>query len=72
MALLALALPGLAVTARRLHDTDRSAWWILLGLVPFGSIALLVFEVQDSHPDNRFGPSPKYATPVYGVAPAQP
>lgn len=66
----ALILPSLAVTARRLHDTDRSGWWILISLVPFGGIVLLVFTVQDSHPDNAYGPSPKYNTPAYGVAPA--
>ena len=59
---LALLLPSLAVTARRLHDTDRSAWWILIALIPLiGAIVLLVFLVQDGTPGpNRFGPSPKY------------
>jgi len=57
---LALLLPNLAVMARRLHDTSRSAWWILIGLVPFvGAIVLIVFAVQDSHGDNQYGPSPK-------------
>lgn len=60
---LALLLPGLAVTARRLHDTDRRGWWILIGFIPLiGFIVLLVFCVQDSNDGmNRFGPSPKYA-----------
>jgi len=46
---------------RRLHDTDRSGWWILIGFVPFiGNLVLLVFSVLDSQPGpNRFGPSPK-------------
>ncbi len=58
---LAVFLPGLAVTVRRLHDVDRSGWWVLLALVPFGVIVLLVFEVQEGTPGpNRFGPSPKH------------
>ena len=58
---LAALLPGLAVTVRRLHDTDRSGWWILIGLVPFfGAIAMLVFLCQDSRP-NRYGTAPAYA-----------
>jgi len=58
---LALLLPSLAVTVRRLHDTGRSGWWILIGLIPFvGAIVLLVFECQDSQPGaNNYGPSPK-------------
>ncbi|MBS2937829.1 DUF805 domain-containing protein [Nocardioides sp. J2M5] len=58
---LALLLPGLAVAARRLHDTGRSAWWLLLIIVVFfGWIVLFVFYVLDSQPgDNRFGPNPK-------------
>jgi uncharacterized membrane protein YhaH (DUF805 family) len=60
---LALLLPSLAVGVRRLHDTDRSGWWLLIGLIPFiGLIVLLVFFVQDGTPaENRFGPSPKHA-----------
>lgn len=60
---LALLLPSLAVTFRRLHDTGRSGWWILISLVPFiGGIILLVFECQDSQPGaNAYGPSPKEA-----------
>ena len=54
---LALLLPALAVTVRRLHDTDRSGWWILLGLVPFGGIVLLVFFfLPGTSGPNRFGP----------------
>ena len=58
---LGLLLPGLAVSVRRLHDTDRSGWWILIGLIPIiGWIVLIVFYVQDSDPtENRFGPPPK-------------
>jgi len=57
---LALLLPGLAVGARRLHDTGRSGWWLLIGLIPVvGWIILLVFFVQDSQQDNQYGPNPK-------------
>lgn len=60
---LAFLLPGLAVNVRRLHDTGRSGWWILFGIVPFvGSITLFVFSVLDSEPgDNKYGPNPKLA-----------
>lgn len=58
---LALLLPTLAVTVRRLHDTGRSGWWLLIGLIPLvGLIVMLVFTVQDSKPgDNEYGPNPK-------------
>ena len=58
---LGFLLPGLAVTARRLHDTGRSGWWILFGLAPLvGGITLFVFSVLDSEPgDNKYGPNPK-------------
>ncbi len=54
---LATLIPGLALGARRLHDTDRSGWWLLLWLVPVvGWIVLFVWYVQkpDAGP-NRFG-----------------
>ena len=61
---LALLLPGLAVTARRLHDTGRSGWWMLISLVPFvGLIAMLVFTLQDSQGPNAWGDSPKAFNP---------
>lgn len=61
---LALLLPSLAVAVRRLHDTSRSGWWILIALIPIiGWIILIVFLVQDSHPDNEHGPNPK-STPA--------
>ena len=58
---LLLLVPSLAVTARRLHDTGRSGWWILIALVPLlGAIVLLVFNVSDSDPGtNKYGPNPK-------------
>jgi uncharacterized membrane protein YhaH (DUF805 family) len=60
---LAVLIPGLAVAVRRLHDTGRSGWWVLIVLVPIvGAIVLLVFLVGDSEPGmNRYGPNPKAA-----------
>jgi uncharacterized membrane protein YhaH (DUF805 family) len=54
---LALFLPALAVGVRRLHDIDKSGWWILIGLIPLvGPIVLIVFFVQQGTPGaNRFG-----------------
>jgi uncharacterized membrane protein YhaH (DUF805 family) len=60
LAFLALVVPLVAVAGRRLHDTSRTAWWLLLSLVPLvGAVVLLIFFVQDSGDDNRYGPSPK-------------
>ena len=61
---LALLIPGIAVSVRRLHDTGRSGWWLLIGFIPFiGWIVVLVFMVLDSQPgDNEYGPNPKAAT----------
>lgn len=58
---LAVLLPSLAVLVRRLHDTGRSGWWILIAFVPFvGGIVLLVFTLMDSQPGtNQYGPNPK-------------
>ena len=60
---LGVLLPTLGVSVRRLHDTNRSGWWILIGFLPIiGAIVLLIFFVKDSEPGtNRFGPSPKEA-----------
>ena len=53
-------IPNLALGFRRLHDTGRSAWWILIGLVPIvGAIVLLVFYLLPSTPgSNQYGPNP--------------
>ena len=60
---LAVLIPSLAVGVRRLHDTGRSGWWLLIGLVPLiGTIVLIVFFVADSQPGtNQYGPNPKGA-----------
>ncbi len=61
---LAVLIPGTAVSVRRLHDTDRSGWWLLITFVPLiGAIVLLVFMIQDSNPgQNQYGENPKEAT----------
>jgi len=60
VAALGMFLPSLGLLFRRLHDTDRSAWWILISLIPLvGGIVLLVFTVLDGTPGpNKFGPRP--------------
>jgi uncharacterized membrane protein YhaH (DUF805 family) len=57
---LALFLPSLGVTIRRLHDTDRSGLWILIGFVPcIGWLVLLVFMIlEGTNGSNRFGQDP--------------
>ena len=57
---LATIIPGLAVSVRRLHDTDSSGWWLLLGLIPLiGMIVLIVWWcLEGSKGYNRFGPEP--------------
>ena len=59
----AVSIPGLTATVRRLHDTNRSGWWILISLVPFvGAIVLLVFLAQESHAvENQYGSRPQVA-----------
>lgn len=54
-------LPSLAVTVRRLHDTGKSGWWVLIGLIPIvGFIVLLIFTCIDSDPGtNQYGENPK-------------
>lgn len=57
----AILIPSIAVAVRRLHDIDKSGWWILIGLVPLiGAIVLLVFYCTDgTRGPNRFGADPK-------------
>jgi uncharacterized membrane protein YhaH (DUF805 family) len=58
---LAVLVPALAVSVRRLHDTNRSGWWLLVALIPLvGAIVLLVFGVQEGQASqNQYGPNPK-------------
>lgn len=60
---LAILLPSLGVTVRRLHDIDKSGWWVLIGFVPIiGFIVLLVFAAMEgTRGDNQYGPDPKAA-----------
>jgi uncharacterized membrane protein YhaH (DUF805 family) len=56
---LLLFLPGLAVSVRRLHDLDRSGWWLLLILTGIGIILLLIWDcMRGTSGPNRFGPDP--------------
>lgn len=60
---LALLLPSIAVSIRRMHDTGRSGWWICINFIPIlGWLIFLFFAVQDSQPgENQYGPNPKAA-----------
>jgi uncharacterized membrane protein YhaH (DUF805 family) len=63
---LAVLVPGLAVGARRLHDTNKSGWLQLLLLIPLiGLIILIVFWAQEGVPgQNQFGADPKGMQPA--------
>jgi uncharacterized membrane protein YhaH (DUF805 family) len=51
---LAIFVPSIALTVRRLHDTNRSGWWYLLNLIPIlGSIVVLIFTLLPSDPAGR-------------------
>jgi uncharacterized membrane protein YhaH (DUF805 family) len=72
-----LLVPSFTVAVRRLHDSDRSGWYLLLNLIPYvGALILLYFYVVDGSPGpNRFGPRaggnlPTYRpdVPIIGVA----
>ena len=58
---IAVFIPGLAVSVRRLHDIGRSGWWLLLSLIPLvGSIILIIWCCFDSQPGaNQYGSNPK-------------
>jgi uncharacterized membrane protein YhaH (DUF805 family) len=58
---LAVLIPSIAVTVRRLHDTDRSGWWFFIQLIPIvGGIVILVFAcLEGTRGPNRFGADPK-------------
>ena len=56
---LAILLPTIGVSVRRLHDIGKVGWWYLIVIIPFGGLVLFYFFVQDSEPDNQYGPCPK-------------
>jgi uncharacterized membrane protein YhaH (DUF805 family) len=58
---LAVLIPGLAVSVRRLHDIGKSGWMILINLIPFiGWVWFIVLMIKDSQPgENKYGPNPK-------------
>ncbi|WP_308637964.1 DUF805 domain-containing protein [Paenibacillus silvisoli] len=62
---LAVLLPSIAVSVRRLHDTGRSGWWFLINFIPIiGFIVFLVFMCLEGDPGmNRYGPNPKEFAP---------
>jgi uncharacterized membrane protein YhaH (DUF805 family) len=64
IATLVLLVPSIAAGVRRLHDTDKSGWWLLLGLIPvIGAIVLIVFFCQrGTVGTNQFGPNPLQAS----------
>lgn len=59
--MLIVLIPGIAVAVRRLHDTSRSGWWMLLAVIPvIGVLALIIMMCVDSTPaPNQYGSNPK-------------
>jgi uncharacterized membrane protein YhaH (DUF805 family) len=75
----AALVPSLAVGVRRLHDTNKTGWFLLIGLVPFvgGLILLVLFCIDSDAGPNQYGPSPKglpggYDAPYPPPPPAAP
>ena len=60
---LAVLLPSIGVCIRRLHDTDRSGWWLLISFIPLiGAIMLIIFTATEGTAgDNQYGTNPKQA-----------
>lgn len=54
---IAVFIPGLAVSVRRMHDTNRSGWWLLINLIPgIGTVIFLILAALESYPnDNKYG-----------------
>jgi hypothetical protein len=67
-------IPNWAVTVRRLHDTNKSGWWVLISLIPFGSLVLLIFLATTGIVgDNDYGPDPRMSasqTPSTNASPS--
>lgn len=61
---LAVLVPSIAVSVRRLHDTGRTGWWVLIGLIPvLGTIVLIIFMLLEGDAEsNEHGPNPKSVT----------
>jgi len=67
---LAMFIPSLAVSVRRLHDSDKSGWLLLLGLIRFGGFVILIFTLLDGTPGpNRYGEDPKGRAGPPGTGP---
>jgi uncharacterized membrane protein YhaH (DUF805 family) len=67
----AAIVPSISAGTRRLHDTGRSGWWQLIGIIPIvGWILVIVWYATDSNPgSNQYGPNPKGAgLDAYGSA----
>ena len=65
---LVLLLPGIAVSVRRLHDIDRTGWWVLITFTVIGVIVLLIWAcLRGTAGANRFGPDP-----LSGIGSSQP
>lgn len=62
---LAVLLPCIGVAIRRLHDSGKTGWWLLIGFVPIiGPIVLIIFYILDSEPgSNQYGDNPKGQAP---------
>ncbi|AOM41589.1 hypothetical protein A9255_14025 [Xenorhabdus hominickii] len=55
-----ILIPQIAVTVRRLHDTNHSGWWLLLNLIPFGGLVVFIFILlEGSEGSNDYGADPK-------------
>ena len=61
---LLILVPGIAVSIRRLHDTNRSGFFLLLALIPFVGwiIVLALCAMEGTLEDNQYGPNPKEIT----------
>ena len=58
-------LPSLSVSIRRLHDVDKSGWWLLVNFIPFGVFVILYFQLlKGTAGDNKYGPQPPSSPPT--------
>ena len=66
---LAMIIPSLAITVRRLHDTNKSGWWWLIRFIPFGGFILLIFLVSEGDSGvNLYGLDPKQNNLQYEIS----